>query len=65
MSDCVLNENNNNNVIIILLLLLLALELDRLHIYPIILIAPIVRTANGEADCDCCLFSKYIEVPCL
>jgi len=46
MSDCVLNENNNNNVIIILLLLLLALELDRLHIYPIILIASIVRTAK-------------------
>jgi len=25
-------------------------ELDRLHIYPTV---PIIRTADGEADCDC------------
>jgi len=41
------------------------LELDRLHNYPIVLmpIVPIVRTADGEADCECCWLST--EMPCL
>jgi len=41
------------------------LELYRLHNYPIapMPIVPIVRTADGEADCDCYWMST--EMPCL
>jgi len=35
-------------------------ELDQLHIYPIV---PIVRTADGEANCDC--YQLSTEMPCL
>jgi len=41
------------------------LELDRLHNYPIVMmqIVLIVRTADGEADCE--YYRLSIEMPCL
>jgi len=43
----------------------LKLELDRLHNYPIVPmpIVPIVRTADGEADCEC--YGLSTGMPCL
>ena len=36
-----------------------------MHIYPIVPIAPIVRTADGEADCDCECYRLFTEMPFL